>query len=68
MKSVDVMKCEKCGAVALVIHDEHALCVECFMARMAQSREQVKMMSEVRPLCYTQVLAETTSKPVQFCR
>ena len=55
MISQNILLCEKCGGVALVVHADRPLCVECLMARVAQTREQTKMMQEVKPLSFDQL-------------
>ena len=55
MTSANILRCERCGAVALVVHHDHPLCVECLMARVAQSREQSKVMAEVKPLRHEEI-------------
>ena len=50
MTSANILRCEKCGHVALVVHQEHPLCVECLMAKLAQSREQRLILRDVKPI------------------
>ena len=55
MTSANLLQCVKCGQVALVIHEDHPLCVECLMALVAQSRDKQLIMRDVKPLRFDQL-------------
>lgn len=62
MSSADLLRCDSCGGMALVVHGERPLCIECFMAQVSQTREQTKMIKETRPLSYDQLKGISNGK------
>ncbi len=68
MLSTDVLTCEKCGQIALVVHHERPLCVECLMAQVAQSREQRSVMRDVKPIRSDQLKQEFGSRTLNLYR